>query len=68
LAELMRCKLPSGATIIFCDDACKGMTKEEHQAAFDRFNQTVNECLSRSALNGTLKLPKQVSDQDLRRA
>jgi len=56
MAELMSFKAPSGATIIIRDDACKGKTPEENQAAFEHFNKVVNECLYRAAMKGRLKI------------
>lgn len=58
MAELLRYKAPTGATIIISDNACKGKTPEENKAAFEHFNKVVNECLYRAAMKGRLKMKK----------
>lgn len=58
MAELLKYKAHTGATIIICDDACKGKTPEENKADFERFNKIVNECLYRAATKGQLKNTK----------
>ena len=56
MAEVLKYKAPSGATIIICDDAYKDKTPEENKAALERFNKVVNECLCRAAMKGNLKI------------